>query len=149
MKKWIMIVTAAMATIVLSGCGGGGYDEGYDDGFHDGTRVPEASMTTLFFRDRDGFSAAGVHYSCVSPDGIVTPDYITAPNGEFTFYPGERCTFSFIGFNGTPDDPLFIEDDIGRGKGDIPYSCYSGDAGVTAPDGSFDYLVDDSCTFYL
>ena len=153
MKKWLTIMISTMAVVALSGCGGSsydaGYDDGYDDGFYDGARVPAESMTTLFIRDRDGFSAGGVHYTCIDPGGIVTADFVTAPNGEFSFYPGERCTFDLIGFLGTPEDPLFIQDDAGFGKGDIPYSCYGGDAGLTYPDGSFEYLIDDSCTFYL
>jgi len=151
MKKWIMICLSGIAIVSLSGCGSysEGYDDGYDDGFYDGARVPADDMTTLFIRDVNGFSAGGIHYTCVDPDGYISADYVTAPNGEFSFYPGERCTFDLIGFLGTPDDPLFIEDDMGYGKGDIPYACDAGDAGLTYPDGGFEYLIDDICTFYL
>jgi len=150
MKKIFMLTVSFVAIVGLSGCGGGSaYDERYDDGFYDGARHPEASMTTLYLRDVNGFSAGGVHYVCEDPSGVISTSYLTAPNGEFTFYPGERCTFDLLGFHGTPGDPLFIQDDTGMGKGDIPYSCYGGDAGMTYPDGSFEYFQDDSCTFYL
>ena len=150
MKKLMIFVASLGVMVALSGCGGGSsYDDGYDDGFYDGARQPEAAMTTLYLRDSNGFSAGGVHYVCEDPSGVVTADFMTAPNGEFTFYPGERCTFDLIGFLGTPGDPLFIQDDTGLGKGDIPYSCYAGDSGLTYPDGSFEYFQDDSCTFYL
>ena len=152
MKKIIGFALASAAVFALSGCGGSydaGYDDGYDDGFYDGTRVVEDGMTTLFLIDINGFSAGGVPYTCIDSEGYVTDDYMTAPNGEFTFYPGERCTFDLLGFGGTPDDPLFIEDDIGYGKGDIPYACDGGDAGLTYPDGGFEYFPDDICTFYF
>jgi len=153
MKKLIMLFVSSVAVIALSGCGSSsydaGYEEGYDDGFYDGARVPETSMTTLFLVDLDGFSLGGVPYYCVDPEGAVTADYVTAPNGEFSFIPGERCTFDLFGLGGTPDDPLFIQDDIGAGKADIPYACDGGDAGLTNIDGNFDYLPDDICTFYL
>ncbi|MCF6207437.1 MAG: hypothetical protein L3J47_11195 [Sulfurovum sp.] len=155
MKKWIMLLVSGLAVVALSGCGGGGaaydegYTDGYDDGFYDGARVPGESMTTLFLVDVDNFSLGGVPYYCVDPSGAVSADYVTAPNGEFSFYPGERCTFDLLGFDGTPDDPLFIQDDIGFGKSDIPYACDGGDNGMTNIDGNFDYLPDDICTFYL
>ncbi|HHO65358.1 MAG TPA: hypothetical protein ENJ71_02430 [Epsilonproteobacteria bacterium] len=157
MKRWIMIMMGVMTAVALSGCGGSSYDDGYDDGysdgFYDGARVPVDGMTTLFLRDIDGFSAGGVHYTCVDPTGALSADAITAPNGEFSFYPGEQCTFDLIGFGGTPGDPLFVEDDIGQGKNNIAYVCQGGDAGLTGynvdlgRDGFFNYLPDDICTF--
>jgi len=149
MRKLTIFLVSLGAMVALSGCGGSSYDEGYEDGFYDGAREPVAAMTTLYLRDIEGFSAGGVHYVCQDPDGRVSADVVTAPNGEFSFYPGERCTFDLRGFLGTPDDPLFIQDDAGLGKGDIPYACYGGDAGFTYADGSFEYLQDDSCTFYF
>ncbi len=149
MKKLIMLLVSGLAVIALSGCGGGAYDAGYDDGFYDGARASDASMTTLFLIDQDGFSLGGVPYYCVDPSGVRTADYVTAPNGEFTFVPGERCTFDLYGYNGTPEDPLFIVDDVGLGKPDIPYACDGGDNGLTDVTGSFDYLPDDICTLYL
>ncbi len=158
-RRWMMILLAGVAAVMMTGCGGGGssydagYEDGYDDGFYDGARVPVDGMTTLFLIDFDGFSAAGVHYTCVDSTGALTADAVTAPNGEFSFYPGEQCTFDLLGFGGTPDDPLFIEDDIGQGKNNIAYSCDGGDAGLTGynaeldRDGFFNYLPDDVCTF--
>ena len=149
---WMKTAAAIAVAALVSGCGGGssyteGYEDGYVDGFYDGARYPELGMTTLFLRDIQGFALAGIHYQCLSPDGTVTADYITAPNGEFSFYPGERCEFDFYGFEGTPLEPIFIEDDIGEGKGDIFYECMSGTAGTTTPDGSFEYEYNDMCTF--
>jgi hypothetical protein len=153
MKRRIVLgLVALFSVFAVTGCGGGyseGYDDGYDDGFYDGARMPGAGMTTLFLVDIDGFSAGGVPYSCVSPDGRVTDRFVTAPNGEFSFIPGERCTFDLLGFGGYPDDPLYIEDDIGRGKEDIPYACDGGDGGFTDRNGMFIYLPDDVCTFYF
>ncbi len=148
MKKSLSFGAALLVAMVLNGCGGD-YQEGYQDGFYDGSREPGTGLTTLFFSDKEGFSVGGVHYVCIAPDGAVTDDYVTAPNGEFSFVPGERCTFDFVGLQGTPADPIFIEDDVGRGKGDIPYNCAGGDAGTTYPDGSFEYLPNDTCTFYF
>ncbi len=150
-KKTIVWLSVAVA-FAISGCGSS-YDQGYQDGFYDGTRVPADGMTTLFLRDLDGFSAAGVQYTCTDPTGAVSAQAVTAPNGEFTFYPGEQCSFDLTGFGGTPADPLFIEDDIGQGKNNIAYVCAGGDAGLTGynadfgRDGFFDYYPDDSCTF--
>jgi hypothetical protein len=151
MKKWMMLLVSGLAVIALSGCGSydDGYDDGYHDGFYDGARIPTDAMTTLFLIDYEGFSIGGVPYYCVDPSGVVTADYITAPNGEFSFIPGERCTFDLLGFGGTPDDPLFIQDDVGFGKGDIPYFCDGGDGGLTYADGGFEYFPDDVCTFYF
>jgi hypothetical protein len=149
--KQFAIGVAAMITLIgMNGCDSydDGYDDGYHDGFYDGARRPDGAMTTLFLIDRNGFSLGGVSYSCINPSGIRTGDFVTAPNGEFSFIPGERCTFDFYGLYGTPEDPLFIEDDLGYGKGDIPYECIQ-DAGFTYENGSFEYIADDICTFYF
>lgn len=150
MKQLVWIILAVTAMIALSGCDSyeEGYDDGYYDGFYDGARVPDGAMTTLFLIDRAGLSLGGVAYRCIDPSGFVTVDYVTAPNGEFSFIPGERCTFDLYGLYGTPEDPIFIEDDLGYGKGDIPYECIQ-DAGFTYRDGSFEYIADDICTFYF
>ena len=151
MKRWIVKGAIGLSVLLFAGCGSysEGYDDGYADGFYDGARYPEASMYTLFLRDEEGYALGGVPYYCVNPEGAVTPEYVTAPNGEFSFYAGERCTFDFYGFGGTPDDPLFIEDDVGDGKGDIHYVCDGGDNGVTDRFGRFEYLPDDRCKFYF
>jgi hypothetical protein len=154
MKRFLAMTVTGLAVIILNGCGGGGgYDNGYNDGFYDGARVPVDGMTTLFLRDVNGFSAGGVHYVCVDPTGTVSADAVTAPNGEFSFYPGEQCAFDLVGFEGTPGDPLFIEDDIGQGKNNIAYVCQGGDTGLTGynvdlgRDGFFNYFPDDTCSF--
>ena len=151
MKK-IFLWSAIVATAFLfSGCSGysDGYDDGYNDGYYDGAREYSDGMISLFLIDQDGYSAANVEYSCVDENNNYTGTYFTTPSGEFSFYVGERCTFELIDFYGTPNDPLFIEDDIGQGKADIPYECARGDTGFTTRGGSFDYLADDSCTFYF
>jgi len=159
MKKITIFLLGSAAVWMLSGCGGysAGYDDGYvdgaqdgyDAGFYDGARLPADGMTTLFLIDYAGFSLGGVPYYCIDPSGVVTANFVTAPNGEFSFIPGERCTFDLLGFGGTPEDPLFIQDDVGIGKGDIPYACDGGDAGITDLNGNFAYFPDDICTFYL
>jgi len=143
-------IAVFLGAFLLSGCGSysDGYDDGYDDGFYDGARVPQGDMVSLFLVDKNGYSIAEVYYSCIDPYGVETPTYMTAPNGEFSFIPGERCTFDLYGLYGTPDDPIFIEDDRGYGKGDIPYRCIY-DEGFTYADGSFEYIEDDICTFYF
>jgi len=148
-KKIISLMFATVAVFALSGCDGAddAYEDGYEDGYHDGSRVPESGMTTLFLIDRKGFSASDVEYTCINSFGDVSGPFYTEGNGEFTFEPGENCTFELIGFDGTPGDELFIESDIGQPKDSIPYSCYGGDAGLTDLYGSFNYLINDSCTF--
>jgi len=148
MKKYIFVSLMVVSLFALSGCGSS-YDDGYDDGYDDATRAYSADMVSLFLVDKDGFSAGGVPYSCVDEDNNLVGEWITKPDGEFSFYAGERCTFDLDGYDGTPDDPLFLEDDIGNGKEDIPYECDKGDAGFTDEDGSFEYLQDDKCTFYF
>ena len=143
-KKLTGLIVAGVAMFALSGCGGGG-DVYYDDGIV--ATPPVNNETTLFLIDSGGFSAADVEYTCVNSFGDVLGPFYTKANGEFTFEPGENCTFELIGFDGTPADPLFIESDIGQPKDGIPYDCIGGDFGLTDLAGSFDYLMDDSCTF--
>ena len=140
-KKVLGLLVSGVAMFALSGCGGG-TDVVYVD--------PEPvnnNETTLFFFFLYGFSVANVEYTCVNSFGDVLGPFYTKANGEFTFEPGENCTFELIGFDGTPGDELFIESDIGQPKEGIPYSCLGGDSGLTDVYGSFDYLMDDSCTF--
>ncbi len=139
MKKGLIIASLAAAAF-LSGCGGGGGG---------GNPPPPVTETTLFLIDQDGYSLGGVPYSCDSGSGV------TAPNGEFTFYPPDDCIFDFTGFDGNydndpyVDDIIYIVDDLDDGKGGIDYDCYSFGAGTTYGDGSFDYDIDDECVFYL
>ncbi len=135
-----------IAVVALNGCGGGSSDY-YNDG-----------LTTLFLVDDQGYAYSGVPYICES---MNTWD-VTAPNGEFSFYPPEECIFDFDGLNGTDpndiyvDEVIYIVDDLDNGKNDIPYECssfnvgninYTYDDGIW--DGSFDYDADDACVFYL
>lgn len=144
MKRFVMFLASGVAVLAMSGCGSsGGSSEEYvpvDDGF-----------TTLFLVDQNGLSYGGIPYQCES---MPNPS-VTAPNGEFSFYLGEDCTFDFVGLEGNyANDPLFDEivyivDDLYDGKGGIPYECASFGVGTTYGDGSFDYDIDDACTFYL
>lgn len=141
MKQFSIFVSMAVAVAVFSGCGGGGGD----------SYVPPPSVAgaTLFLIDQNGFSLGGIPYTCDSGSGV------TAPNGEFTFYPPDNCTFDFLGYNGNytndpfVDDIIYIVDDLDVGKGGIPYDCRSFGGSTTFGDGSFDYDIDDVCTFYL
>jgi len=141
-KKIAGLMVAGVAVFALSGCGGSNGGDYY-------APPPINNETTLFLIDSDGFSAAGVEYICENSFGDIHGPFYTKSNGEFTFEPGENCTFELIGFDGTPEDELFIESDIGQAKEGIPYSCLGGDSGLTDLAGSFDYLFNDSCTFAL
>ena len=149
MKKLISLLFAGVAVLALSGCGGGGGGEYY---YEEVIIEPvDDGLTTLFLIDQDGFAYAGVPYIC---DSMVDWSE-TAPNGAFSFYPGEDCEFDFIGLEGNyEDDPyvddiVYIVDDLDYGKGGIAYECASFGVGSTYGDGSFDYDIDDLCTFYL
>ena len=148
-KKLISLLFAGVAVLALSGCGGGG---GSSDYYVDPIVEPiDDSLTTLFLIDQDGFSYADIPYIC---DSMSDWDY-TASNGEFSFYPGEDCEFDFDGLIGNyyddtyVDDIVYIVDDLDYGIGGIDYECASFGVGSTYDDGSFDYDIDDQCTFYL
>ncbi len=138
MKKLMGFIFAGVTLFALSGCGGG-------DTYYVEEVVPPDNLTTLFLVDQDGYSYAGIPYIC---DSMVNWSQ-TAPNGEFSFYPGENCEFDFDGLYGNyandplVDDIVYIVDYLDYGKGGIPYECAS--FGV----GSFDYDIDDECIFYL
>ena len=149
LKKHIILVVSVFSIFGLSGCGGGGSSS--NDYIDDG-------LTTLFLVDENGFSYGGVPYIC---DSMSTWD-VTAPNGEFSFYPQESCEFDFTGLNGTdptdpfPDNLIYIVDYLDYGKNGIPYECQNFNVGILnttyydgISDGSFDYDVDDACVFYL
>ena len=130
---------ASVVLFALSGCGGGGSSDAPSD------------ATTLFLVDEAGFSYGGIPYKC---DSMIDWS-VTAPNGEFTFFPPENCEFDFTGLKGdynvnpAVDDVVRITDDLDRGKGNIPYDCQSFGASTTFGDGSFYYDIDDQCKFYL
>lgn len=142
MKKLMMLMVSGVSVIVLSGCGGG--DSDYVEPINDG-------LTTLFLVDEAGYAYGGIPYTC----GTMTTWNQTASNGEFSFYPGEDCDFDFTGYDGNyfndpaVDDIIRIVDYNYDGKGGIPYECASFGVGTTYGDGSFDYDIDDACTFYL
>ena len=139
-KKLLGLMVAGFAVFGLSGCGGGcDYDGGYVP--------PSRSETYLFLVDNGSFAVDNVHYSCVNSFGDFIGDFYTGNDGRFLFEPGEDCTFDFIGYDGTPGDELHIEDVTHSPKEGISYTCLSGDFGYTDLDGSFDYMINDSCTF--
>jgi hypothetical protein len=136
----------AAAAVIFAGCGSS----------HDTVIVdPGPELISLFLIDDFGIGADHVPYTCVAPDGTVSADDFTTLEGEFVFTAGERCTFDLFGFAGTVpfyDEPLFIVDDIGVGKPDIPYICDNGidiTDSRTEYDGYFDYPADAFCKFYF
>ena len=145
MKKLVWIGILTFGIIFFSGCG------------HDNDVIivnpdPGPGYVTLFVVDNLGFGVQYVPYVCYAPDGTVVANDTTWVNGEFTFIPGDRCEFDLFGFNGSITMPLFITDDLGYGKIDIPYNCDNGvdyTNGLTDFDGYFDYPIDAFCTFYL
>jgi len=143
-KKLISLLFAGIAVLALSGCGSGGGDYYENPPINDG-------LTTLFLIDQEGFAYADIPYIC---DSMLDWD-LTAPNGEFSFYPGEDCEFDFYGLEGNYDDDPYVDDIVyivdylDYGKGGIEYECASFGVGSTYADGSFDYDIDDLCTFYL
>jgi len=140
MKKIVMLLVSALSLLALNGCGGNNRD-----------------LTTLFVVDENGVGQSGISYQC---DSMMYPD-ITSSNGEFSFYPGENCTFDFYDYNGTdttnpPVDLLYIVDIADDGKNGIPYECQYFNVGTVNRtyddgiwDGAFDYDYDDRCVFYL
>jgi hypothetical protein len=147
MKRALILSSLFAIGIMSSGCGDGD------------TYVvsppppppPPVAGTTLFLIDQNGFSLGGVPYICDS-----MPDWsMTRPNGEFTFFEPDNCTFDFTGYIGNyennyiTDDIIYIVDDLDIGKGNIPYNCEYFGASTTYLDGSFDYDENDACTFYL
>ena len=113
---------------------------------------PGPGYVTLFLVDNLGYGVQYVPYVCYGPDGVIVAEDSTWVNGEFTFVPGDRCEFDLFGFDGSLVMPLFITDDLGYGKFDIPYECYNdivSTAGATDLDGYFDYPADAFCRFYL
>jgi hypothetical protein len=136
--KTLGLIVASTLVLLLNGCGSSGGDDYYP---------PEPTETYLFMVDGNGNSVADVHYSCENSFGDFIGDFWTRYDGRFLFNPGENCTFDFIGFNGTPQDPIFIEDVAHVPASNIPYSCLGGDFGSTYSSGSFEYRMDDSCMF--
>ena len=151
-KKILGLVVSAVAVFALSGCGGGG------GGDYVVANPPVDNEISLFLVDDAGIGVQFVPYTCYAPDGTIVYDYETDAYGEFTFIPGDRCEFDLFGFSGTvgpslnPPYPLYIVDDLGAGKDDIPYSCDNSvdlAEGVTDIYGYFDYPEDAYCKFYL
>ncbi len=136
LKTLLLSLTAA---VMFAGCGCCD-DDNYNDG-----------LTTLFLVDKNGYSLAGVPYKCESMQYLG----YTLDNGEFSFYPGEKCEFDFTSLGGNlngdifEDDIVYIVDDINDGKGNIGYDCELFGASTTQSDGSFYYEADDQCVFFF
>ena len=153
MKRFSILVGLAAAAIIFTGCGGGGGGGGYvpDPGPGPGPG-PGPEYVTLFLIDSLGYGIEYVPYVCFGPGGEIVADDVTFANGEFSFIPGDRCEFDLYGFDGSFTMPIFIADDLGYGKFDIPYDCDNGVEfanGVTDYDGYFEYPIDAFCKFYL
>jgi hypothetical protein len=141
-KKIVGLVIALIAVFALSGCGD---TEVY-------VEEPAPEEVALFLVDINGIGIEYVPYICYAPDGSIVADFETDFYGEFSFVPGDRCEFDLFGFPSDIVEPLFIVDDLGYGKDDIPYSCINGLSvleGTTDMDGYFAYPVDAFCKFYL
>lgn len=134
MKKFIYLFTVLFALFSFSGCE---YNYRRD------------GLTTLFLVDERGFSYADIPYKCDSMRSWER----TLPNGEFSFFPQESCTFDFGRLDGMYgdmyDDVVRITDDLNRGKGGIPYDCTRFKGVYTYDDGSFQYDQYDTCVFHL
>ncbi len=144
MKRFSIIVGLAAAAIIFSGCGGGGGGGGgYVPPPVDPVPPPPAAMDVLYLDDIDGIGMADVPYICDSGSGV------TDLEGAFYFYWGDACEFDLFGFDGDVFFSLHIDDADAIGLGGIPFECLSGWDGVTDYDGSFEYEVDDVCTFYF
>ena len=137
MKRFLILAGLATATILFTGCGGGGGGGG-------GGYVPPPSTDVLYLDDITGAGMGGVEYNCDSGTGGWTD-----PDGAFYFYWGDACTFDLYGFSGSAFFSLHIDDGNIQGVGGIPFDCASGWNGSTYGDGSFEYDMDDICTFYF
>jgi len=147
-KKIAGFIVAGIAVFALSGCGGGGGDVVVVD--------PGPEYVTLFLMDDlTGLGADHVPYTCYDSNGAIVTDSFTTIDGEFTFVAGDRCEFDLFGFDGSvplDEEPLYIADDLGEGKDDIPYSCDNSidiAEGTTDIFGYFEYPIDAFCKFYL
>jgi len=135
MKKIILFLSALVAVLSLNGCN---LNDEHDE------------LTTLFLVDANNKAVGGVPYICESMGNYQR----TAVNGEFSFYPGESCSFDFLGLSGTNnidpirDEVVYIVDIDLSGKGNIPYRCNTF-SGKTYADGDFEYGANDRCAFYL
>ncbi len=138
MKRFSILVGLAAAAIIFTGCGGGGGGGG-------GVAPAPGPVYDILYLDNEFGPAGGVAYNCSSVSGWTDAD------GGFEFLTGDTCTFDLAGYNGTiyDWDPLYISYSGGSGVMDIPYDCWSGTGGWTSIDGSFDYDIDDDCSFYF
>ncbi len=137
MKRFSILVGLAAAAIIFTGCGGGGGGGG------GGGVAPGPAMDVLYLDDINGVGMANVPYICDSGSGV------TDPEGGFYFYWGDVCEFDLYGFDGEFFFSLHIDDADAVGVGGIPFECTSGWNGSTYGDGSFEYDMDDYCTFYF
>lgn len=145
MKNFMSIVFAGVATLVLSGCGGG-------------SSVEEPTYDTYFITDSDGMGVEGIMYYCDSgTQGITDLD------GAFQFDTyGDTCNFDLV--TNTIVDDLYLESDADpytdAGINGVEYDCIGYDTNpdisdVTRYDSLFGlngYIDDASlyseCTLY-
>ncbi len=142
MKKLVILSVLVATTIFFTGCGGG--SSGGGGGYVPPAPPPPApSMDVLYLDDINGIGMADVPYVCDSGSGMTDMD------GAFYFYWGEACEFDLFGFDGDLFFSLHMDDADSIGIEGIPFECMSGWDSVTYIDGSFEYDMDDICTFYF
>ena len=141
MRKLSLFLGVAVAAVVFAACGGGGGG---------GTHIPPGEggdpvfpTQNVLYLDSDNGPVSGVPYVCDFTPGKTDAD------GGFVFTKFDTCTFNLTGFLGTIHnrEPLYIIHTEGNGVVGIPFECRSGTNGWTGDDGSFDYDVNDSCSF--
>jgi hypothetical protein len=141
MKNRIYIIFSFVSIFILNSC---------DGNFEvNGTIYHNDGLVSLYLVDENGGAYSNIPYIC---DSMTIWDTTTF-NGEFTFLAPESCKFDLLGLNGTYgdiyDEVVRIVDYRDNGQDIIDYNCQSFGIGSTDYDGSFDYNIDDECTFYL
>jgi len=118
MKKILLFLAMSL---LLVGCGGGS------------DSTPVVASEKVFILDQNGFSVAGLEYTC---NGV---DFFTTQNdGGLIFFPGEKCelTLSAPLVDSVIDD-LFIVDAFQVPLVSLNYNCANGDIGLTDQNGHF------------
>jgi hypothetical protein len=136
-KKFMSMLFAGVATLVLSGCGGGSSDN------------PEAVLDVYYLTDDFGFGVNGVPYDCESGYFGDTGD--GGSDGDFDFDPrGDSCYFDLS----VVTDELYIEDENYNGVAGLDYICSPSTKILSTTENFgwleyFDTLNDTSCTIYF
>ena len=141
MKKRLYIIFSFISLMLLNSCNGSFETSG--------TPYHNDGLVSLYLVDENGHAYSNIPYLCNS----MTRWDKTTSHGEFTFLAPEKCRFDLLGLNGNYgdryDEVVRIVDYRDNGQGRVSYDCQSFGIGSTDYDGSFDYNIDDECTFYL